>query len=314
MTATVVVTGVSSFLGAHLALGIQNHGFEAIGVTSHPISDYSGIRKQRLDLLVDAGVDLQQLDLTDRTGIEKVVASQQPAAWIQHAGWTEAYGAFDYDLRRGFEINVEPLETLFANLKNAGCEGIILTGSSAEYTDSDSADRESDICYPTMPYGLSKLDATIRGYQLSRRFSLTTRVARIYIPVGPLDSPSKLIASVMEKLSRGERVDLTECLQRRDFLHVSDIVDGYIRLLERLPDSDGFEIYNLSSGLPVRLRDLLVMLADTMGSSASLLNFGARPMRPGEPEASFGDPGKAIKELDWHPGRIEDTITKLMSG
>ena len=70
-----------------------------------------------------------------------------------------------------------------------------------------------------MPYGLSKLEATIRARQLALRFGINVRVARVFIPFGPLDAPGKLVPQVVTALMQRQPVELSTGTQRRDFIH-----------------------------------------------------------------------------------------------
>jgi UDP-glucose 4-epimerase len=43
-----------------------------------------------------------------------------------------------------------------------------------------------------------------------------------------------------------------------------------------------------------------------------LLNFGARKMRAGEPQISYGDNSKARLILDWHPRPLDEILKTLL--
>src|SRR5262249_32754994 len=226
-SATLVVTGISSMLGTFLGRAFSQ-GWHVLGTLSRPISEYDPLRRQRIDEAVREGTGgVCQLDVTDAFAVQEFVADFKPDIWVHHAGWATDYASLAYDLDRGHAVNVAPLRPLYEALAKHSCRGVVLTGSSMEYSDSDGPAREEDACWPTTPYGLSKLAATLRARQLAQEFGLPTRVARIFIPYGPLDQPQKLIPSVVTALRSGQPVDLSPCEQYRDFLHVEDIVRGY---------------------------------------------------------------------------------------
>ncbi len=69
MRENVLVTGITSFLGFHLASGFIKAGHSVVGTTFRPRDDYSGVRRRRLESL-DHAVALEQLDLTDGPSVQ----------------------------------------------------------------------------------------------------------------------------------------------------------------------------------------------------------------------------------------------------
>jgi nucleoside-diphosphate-sugar epimerase len=81
----------------------------------------------------------------------------------------------------------------------------------------------------------------------------------------------------------------------RDFLHADDVASGFIRLL--LSDAAGS--YNISSGRPTQIAEVVRTIAKTFnGNPRIVLDLSTE--RPGEPEILFGDSGK-LKALGWQP-------------
>jgi nucleoside-diphosphate-sugar epimerase len=307
-TDPIVVTGVSSFVGGHLATHFARAGFDVVGTTSRPPAAYEPLRRARLDAAAAAGAALAPLELTAPRAIEAFIRARRPAVWIHHAGWATNYARPDYDLDRAHAVNVAPLGALYACCRACGCRGVIVTGSSAEYGDSDFACTEADPCWPATAYGLSKLAETIRARQLALEHGLPTRVARVFVPYGPMDSPAKLLPSVVRSLRAGEPIDLSPCRQSRDFLHVRDLVGGYEALVGDLDRQVPFDLFNLSSGRATPLKELLLALADLLEADAALLRFGARDMRPGEAPVSYGANDKARAILRWAPRPLHEGL------
>src|SRR4030088_813302 len=78
--------------------------------------------------------------------------------------------------------------------------------------------------------------------------------------------------------------------QTRDFTFVSDAVDALVTVANS--DKVG-EIYNVGSGKPVSVNELIRLL----GSPAA----GHIPKRPGEPDCTWADITKIRRELGWGP-------------
>jgi len=307
---TAVVTGASSFVGCHLARGFAQKGWAVTATGTQTFDAYKGIQAERLKWIGES-VSWQALDLRDEKAVKDFIARVRPELWVHHAGYAVNYGSPDYDLRAGRAVNVQPLSYIYEELKKARCGGVIVTGSSMEYSDTDQACDESDVCKPTTPYGQSKLEETQTAEKLSKDYNVPTRVARFFIPFGQLDAPGKVLMYVVENLKKGLPVELSPCTQRRDFLYVGDVVKAYGSLAGDL-QRGGCEMFNICSGEAVAVQSLIEMIADRLGASRDLLGFGKRPLRPGEPEVSYGSCDKARKVLGWRPGTLEEGIAEFL--
>ena len=83
---------------------------------------------------------------------------------------------------------------------------------------------------------------------------------------------------------------------RRDFLHVSDVIEAYLILLERAEPGG---IYNICSGSDHRLRDLLHRLQELAGTHAKVRQDETR-LRPAEQRVARGNPDR-LRALGWKP-------------
>ena len=302
-----MITGVSSFVGYHLAKFFSNQGAPVIGTISRSFDQYRDLKLQRLQNLKN--LKLEIVDICDRKIVEQFIGVVRPAFWFHHAGFAEDYSSLNFDLDRAYEVNTRPLEWLYPALKSVNTHGVIVTGTGSEYSDSSLANVENEICLPATPYGLSKLLETQRASQLAHFHKLKTRVARIYIPYGSMENPKKLLSDVVQSLKGRKQIELSPCEQERDFLYIDDLMSGYHGLMRHIESSDQFfEIFNLSSGEATSLKKLLLTIAESLDVPASLLQFGAKTMRPGEAMRQYGDNQKAKRELKWQPRSLEEGV------
>ena len=308
----IVITGISSFIGVHLVKYFSKNKYNVIGTINRDISTYEVIRKTRIAEASNSKVKINHLDITQPAELIDIINEIKPDYWIHHGGWAKDYGSFKYDFFNGFEVNVRPLSTLYSALKKCGCKGIIITGSSAEYSDGNQADQETDLAFPNMPYGLSKLTETLYARQLANNYNLPTRIARVYIPFGAWDAPNKLIPSVINNLKQNKSIDLSTCEQKRDFIYINDLIKAYESLLNDFNRGPIFDIFNLCSGNAIKIKDLLLMIASGLDSSHDLLKFGGRQMRAGEALVSYGSNRKALDILDWKPRNLREVISKYL--
>jgi GDP-4-dehydro-6-deoxy-D-mannose reductase len=299
------VTGASSFVGAHLARAFGVAGYDVAAVHSRAFGDYDRTRQKRLEHAA-SGARLVRLDLRDNDAAGNLVAVERPDIWIHHVGDGASYAKPDYDWIGILKLTARPLESLYPAFRETGT-AVIVTGTDQEYGSNGNLSREADPCRPDTPYGLAKLVETLTARRLSMLHDVPTRVARVFLPFGRLDDPAKLVPQVIEALLAGKPIDLSAGNQKRDFIGVADVCRAYLALAGDM-NRTVFDIFNISSGAPTPLRTLLMALAGKIGADKSLLNFGAIPMRPGEPPFSAGDASKARDILGWKPRPLAEAL------
>ena len=100
---------------------------------------------------------------------------------------------------------------------------------------------------------------------------------------GPNEPPGRFIPEVIEKLKAGESVKLTKGTQKRDLIHIDDVICNLKRMIFDI-DKSGYHDIPLGTGdAPTicEITDYMKMVCD----SQSDLMYGAVPMRPGEPDS-----------------------------
>lgn len=309
---TIIITGVSSFIGIHLVKKFTLLGYRTIGTISKSKECYVEERLQRINLALNLGATIETLDLTCKKKVINFIKFHKPCYWIHHAGWAKDYHSKDYNLDIAYEVNISPLDYIYEALNSINCSGVVLTGSSAEYSNTLKPSKEEDICEPNMPYGVIKLNQTLKAKQLSKKFSIPTRVARVFIPFGILDAPSKLLPSVIVSLSKNKPIELSSCNQVRDFIYIDDLVQGYYLLIKDIEKREEFDIFNLSSGEPIKLKNLLLSIANKMDADPINFKFGSNQIREGESNIILGDNSKAKSILQWKPESLSNRVVNYI--
>jgi UDP-glucose-4-epimerase GalE len=84
----------------------------------------------------------------------------------------------------------------------------------------------------------------------------------------------------------------------RDYVHVADLADAHVRALERLADIQASGAYNLGTGQPHSVRDVIDAVERVTGRTVP---WTLAPRRAGDPAVLFAAAGKARNELGWTP-------------
>ena len=87
----------------------------------------------------------------------------------------------------------------------------------------------------------------------------------------------------------------------RDYIHVSDLADAHVKVLEWLAGSgrsQGFTVMNCGYGQGSSVREVLAAVEAVTGKS---LNADDTPRRPGDPAELVADSSRLRKLTGWTP-------------
>lgn len=160
----------------------------------------------------------------------------------------------------------------------------------------------ADTCYTVdynrlRSYSLSKAQFVDWSKLQSEHIKvINVKIGSIY---GPLDSPYKITAMMIERMLNNEPViNLTPGEQRRNFLHIEDAANAFYFILERLNlFSENFTEFKIGTGESTSIKEFIEMIKE-LTSSTSSLNFGGLEYRENEIMNPSPDIS-AISSLGW---------------
>jgi GDP-4-dehydro-6-deoxy-D-mannose reductase len=203
--------------------------------------------------------------------------------------------------------------------RHAPAARVLLIGSGEAYGALAEGERakELDPLQPLSPYAASKVATEILARQMVTTYGLQIVLVRPFNHLGAGQAPGFVVPSLARQLldvasARAEPlIAVGDLSPVRDFSHVLDVVEGYLLLLERgIPG----EVYNVCSGEPRRIRDLLDELQGLLGTRAEI-RVDPHRLRPVEIPWLVGDPGK-VETLGWRRDRtvrqaLQDVLEEL---
>lgn len=309
MINTVVVTGVTNFLGSHVARAFAGAGYRVVGTYYTRPDRMDPLRLARWTWLQSWLAASAWLDITDAEAVRALISAYRPRLWVHQAGLGKLFDSDRYDLAESNRIDLLPLQAIFAGMAEAG-GAILATGSGMAYGAVDCPHSETTACWPQSPYGLAKLAATLRARQLAFHHRVVTRIARVYTVFGEMDSPNHLVARLFARLRGNERIGIAPGVSR-DICDIADLAQGYLRLAADCVRGPLFDIFNLSRGTATPIFDLARLVAWQLGVSPELVIEDPSMLRAGESPIICGDSRKAQNRLGWSAGPIEDGLARL---
>lgn len=277
----ILLTGVTGFLGSHLAVALLGQGHEVLGLKRRQ-SDIS-----RLTALVD---QIQLIDSDD--GLELFFEGTSDINLIIHAA--TSYGHHQELPSNIVAANVVmPLKLLEWAVTQHTCAFI---------------NTDTFFCKANNTYQhLSSYIATKKLFlelstELVNANNATFCNMCIEHMYGPRDGDHKFTTTMVQQMLDGvPEINLTPGQQIRDFVHVDDVVEAYLSVVSAIQSKSisGATHFEVGSGESHTVRDFVTM-AHQIAESKSRLVFGGLPYRENEIMNSKANLG-ALRALGWHP-------------
>lgn len=249
-----LVTGITGFVGSHLAARLLADGFDVHGIardvtTRAAPPDASRVRLHRADLL-------------DAAAVERALREARPDVVVHLAA--QAIPARSWQDPRGtVETNVVGTVVLLEALRALGTSPLLLLASTGEvYADAREDElplTEDHPVRPASPYAASKVAQEVLVRQYGTAGHVRPIILRTGNQVGPRMSPELAPAAFARQIAEAERagggvVRFGNLEARRDFVDVRDVARAYSLAIER---GESGRTYNVATGNAVPVRDVL---------------------------------------------------------
>lgn len=264
---TALLTGATGFIGGPLARALLKEGWNLHII----VRSESG-----LATLEDV---LPQLHIHTHDGsteqLLKIVADCSPDVVFHLASLFLAQHTAS-DIEQLVQSNILFSTQLVEAMTQADCRRLINTGTSWEH-------------YENSPYNPVNLYAatkqafeTILSYYLETT-ALKAITLKLFDTYGPNDPRPKLFTLLQKVATEGKPFAMSQGEQLIDLVYIDDIVRAYLIAADRLlaEEVSGHEMYAVSSGNPLRLRELVELYSKVTGKKLPI-QWGARPYRQRE--------------------------------
>ncbi len=296
----VLITGVTGFVGGHLAELCQSMpDLEVFGTVRwrSALSDISHLE----------GTRLIEVELTDASAVQAALQEVRPDRIFHFAGQSSVPASLEAPLHT-LQANIAAQLNLFEGMRSAGLDStrFLVPGSVEEYgpvrveelpIDEDQPFR------PISPYGVSKVAQDLLGWQYHYTYGLHVVRTRAFHQAGPR-RPSNFVPSQFAKDLAEIEAGLRDPVLTvgnldvvRDYTDIRDMVRAYWLALEM---GEAGEVYNLGSGNGTRIRDMLDSL---LGMTAIEVEVKVDPhlARASDAPVLICDPSRFFQATGWRP-------------
>jgi UDP-glucuronate 4-epimerase len=182
-----------------------------------------------------------------------------------------------------------------------------------------------NVDHPFSLYAATKKANELMAHAYSHLYGLPTTGLRFFTVYGPWGRPDMALFIFTKAILSGQPIKVfNEGRMKRDFTYIDDIVEGVIRVADRVavtnpawngdkPDPGTskapYQLYNIGNNNPVELLHLIEVLEDCLGRKAKKQFL---PMQPGDVPATFADVSDLARDVGFKPATsIEDGVRRF---
>ncbi|MCO6417246.1 UDP-glucose 4-epimerase GalE [Siccirubricoccus sp. KC 17139] len=308
-----LVTGGAGYVGSHLVRALVDRGDTVVVVDD---------LRQGHRAAVPEGVELIQLDLADRARLGEVFAGWKFEAVFHFAALSLVGESMRDPLRYCMENLNNSLGLADAAVK-AGVLRFVLSSTAALFGDPEVVPiPEEAKLAPTNAYGESKLMVEKGLAWADRVHGLRSACLRYFNAagadpegrIGEDHEPETHLVPLAIGAALGIRAPLTvfgtdyptpdgTCI--RDYVHVTDLADAHLRVLDRL--EQGSVRYNVGNGTGYSVKQVIEAV-ERIGGRPVPHSLG--PRRAGDPAVLVASSARLKAETGWSPrfGALDDIV------
>lgn len=324
---TILITGVSGFIGSNLALDLLKsfNKIRIVGIDN--MNDYYdvSIKEWRLKEIektisnTDSTFRFLKGSIADKHLIDAVFSEEKPTVVVNLA----AQAGVRYSITNPgayIESNLIGFYNILEACRNNPVEHLVYASSSSVYGSNKKVPYSTDdkVDNPVSLYAATKKSNELMAHAYSKLYNIPSTGLRFFTVYGPAGRPDMAYFGFTNKLLKGETIEIFNygnC--RRDFTYVDDIVEGVKRVMQAAPEKingeDGlpippYRVYNIGNNNPENLLDFVRILQEELIRANVLpvsYDFESHkklvPMQSGDVPVTYADTTPLEKDFGFKP-------------
>jgi UDP-glucuronate 4-epimerase len=324
----ILVTGAAGFIGSHVAQYLCKRGDQVVGIDN--LNDYYDprLKLSRLAQLTPLNnFSFQKIDIADRCAVEKLFAEER----LERVVHLAAQAGVRYSLENPqayIDANLVGFTNILEGCRHHQIQHLVYASSSSVYGANTSMpfSIHHNVDHPVSLYAATKKANELMAHTYSHLYRLPTTGLRFFTVYGPWGRPDMAMFLFTKAILAGNPIQVfNHGKMRRDFTYIDDIVEGVVRVLDRIaapnpdwsseqPDSATssapYRLYNIGNNNPVELLTLIETIEKALGKTAikELL-----PIQPGDVPATYADVADLVRDVGFKPETsIEDGVGRFV--
>jgi UDP-glucuronate 4-epimerase len=299
-----LVTGAAGFIGSHAALRLLSRGDEVVGLDN--LNDYYDVQLKRdrlARLQPHPRFRFVQMDVADRAAMEQLFAHERFDRVIHLA----AQAGVRYSLQNPHayvDSNLVGFMNVLEGCRHAKVQHLVYASSSSVYGGNTRMpfSVHDSVDHPVSMYAATKKANELMAHTYSHLFGLPTTGLRFFTVYGPWGRPDMALFLFTKAILEGRAIDVfNHGRMQRDFTYVDDIVEGVIRVTDRVAECNDtydpmqpdpatshapYRVFNIGNHDPVQLLDFIACIEQALGRKATM---NLLPLQDGDVPATYAD-------------------------
>lgn len=324
----ILVTGAAGFIGSTLSHRFLDRGDEVIGFDN--FNDYYDPKLKRdraARLTPKPGFTMIEGSLEDRAVVQRLFEEHRPERVVNLA----AQAGVRYSIENPhayIDANIVGFMNILEGCRHFDVQHLAYASSSSVYGLNTSMpfSIHNNVDHPMSLYAASKKANELMAHTYSHLYGLPTTGLRFFTVYGPWGRPDMAMFLFTRAILEGRPINVFNHGQmQRDFTYVDDIVEGVVRVTDRVatsnPDWDGanpdpgtssapYRLYNIGNNNPVQLLYLIEVLEEKLGKKAQK---NMMPLQDGDVPATYANVDDLMRDVGFKPATsIEDGVGRFV--
>jgi UDP-glucuronate 4-epimerase len=227
------------------------------------------------------------------------------------------------------DTNLVGFTNILEGCRHNGVEHLAYASSSSVYGSNTNMpfSVHDNVDHPVSLYAASKKANELMAHTYSHLYRIPTTGLRFFTVYGPWGRPDMALFLFTKNILAGKPIDVFNFgKHRRDFTYIDDIVEGVIRVLDRVPEPNPdwsgdtpdsatstapYRLYNIGNNQPVELMHYIEVLENCLGRKAEK---NLLPLQPGDVPATYADVSDLVRDVGYQPATsVEQGIANFVA-
>ena len=323
-----LVTGSAGFIGFYVAKRLLEKGDRVVGLDN--LNNYYDVNLKRARLVQLTAVPafgFVKMDLADREGVRQLFQAENFDLVVHLA----AQAGVRYSLTNPqayVDANLVGFANVLEGCRSSKVRHLVFASSSSVYGANTRMpfSVHDNVDHPVSLYAATKKANELMAHVYAHLYGLPCTGLRFFTVYGPWGRPDMALFLFTRAILEGRPIPVyNHGKMRRDFTYIDDVVEGVIRVAERIPEpnpewcsdrpdpgtsSAPYRIYNIGNHDPVELIKFIEILENKIGRKAQLELL---PIQPGDVPATYADVDDLTRDTGFQPQTlIEEGIGRFV--
>jgi len=311
MSERILITGITGFVGSHLAdLALEK------GCTVYGLKRWNLSRMRNVKHIIDK-IEWLDCDITDNVAVNNVIKSVNPEKIFHLAAESFVSPSWNHPTHY-MDVNYKGTVNLFEAVRNSNINPkILIPGSGEEYGDIPETElpiTEKTILRPVNPYAVTKIAQDLIARVYNATYGLNTIRVRAFNHEGPRRDNvfgvpwfAYQVARIESKL-QDPVIKTGHIEDKRNFTHIRDMVEAYWLAIENCSPGELYLIGSDEENKIHTYRELIEKIIDMSSVKNIRIEKDDKYVRPTAVPRLIGDTSKFRKLTGWEPKISIDKI------